>query len=388
MRRITLILSGVSAAAIAAATAAQAQTSLPSIDIGKPKQVTRTAAKAKPAPHTGASRSAGPSRGNSAPVAGPATSGEGQVSAAAAAAAAAQNYGGAGPQQSPFNTSYTYEKATTALKTNTPVMETPANVQSVTQQVLKDNQVTNLAQALQFVSGVTTTNGATSNGNPYDNIVIRGFSDELHLPRRVPARHGQRAGGGFHLRRLEAHCNSPMCRASRCSRAPRPCSMGVSEPGGLVNIITKQPLDQPFYAVNVQGSSLADYRTTVDATGPLTSDKAWLYRVNMSYENNGAPFGSFIDNTHAENIFVAPVLKWNIDNDTWAKLEGQYYRNNFAGYFPSNPQWNGAFISLPRNTNYQEYSPQQNNNIFTALTWSHNFDKDWSINSDDLFQSL
>ena len=99
----------------------------------------------------------------------------------------------------------------------------------------------------------------------------------------------------------------------------------------------------------------------------------------MSYENNGAPFGSFIDNTHAENILVAPVLKWNVDNDTWAKLEGQYYRNNLAGYFPSNPQINGSFVSLPRNTNYQGYSPWQNNNVFSALTWSHNFDKDWSI---------
>ena len=50
------------------------------------------------------------------------------------------------------------------------------------------------------------------------------------------------------------------------------------------------------------------------------------------------PSGRFIDNTHSENIFVAPVVKWNIDNDSWVKLEGQYYRNNFAGYFPSDPK--------------------------------------------------
>ena len=330
MRRITLILSGVSAAAIAAATAAQAQTSLPSIDIGKPKQVTRSAAKAKPAPHTGASRSAGPSRGNSAPVAGPATSGEGQVSAAAAAAAAAQNYGGAGPQQSPFNTSYTYEKATTALKTNTPLMETPVNVQSVTQQVLRDNQVTDLSRALQFVSGVTTTNGPTSNGNPYGNIVIRGFSTN-YIYRdgfRLDMGNGPGAAFNFGASQLVQFANVQSIEVLKGAAA---VMYGLSEPGGLVNVITKQPLDQPFYAVDVQGSSLADYRTTVDATGPLTPDKSWLYRMNMSYENNGAPFGSFIDNTHSENIFVAPVVKWNIDNDNWVKLEGQYYRNNFAG---------------------------------------------------------
>jgi len=367
---------GVSAAAMLlmlAPAGAWAQTSLPSIDVGKPKQVAHTAAKAKPAPRTGASRSAGVSRGNSAPVAGPGTTG---ISEAAAAAAAAQNYGGAGPQQSPFNTSYTYEKAITALKTDTPVMETPVNVQSITQQVLRDNQVTNIAQALRFVSGVTTTNGPTANGNPYDSIVIRGFStnyiyrDGFRLDPGVSTIFSVGASKAAQLANVQS---------IEVLKGAAAVLYGLSEPGGLVNIITKQPLDQPFYAVDQQIGSLADYRTTLDATGPLTSDKSWLYRINLSYENDGAPFGSFIDNTHAENIFIAPVVKWSIDNDSWVKLEGQYYRNNQANMFPFNAQINGSFVTLPRNTNYGEYSPEQNNNIFTALTLAHNFDNNWSF---------
>ena len=218
------------------------------------------------------------------------------------------------------------------------------------------NQVTDLSRALQFISGVTTTNGPTANGNPYGNIVIRGFSTN-YIYRdgfRLDIGNGPGAGFNFGASQLVQFANVQSIEVLKGAAA---VLYGLSEPGGLINIITKQPLDQPFYAVDVQGSSLADYRTTVDATGPLTSDKSWLYRMNMSYENNGAPFGSFIDNTHSENIFVAPVVKWNIDNDNWVKLEGQYYRNNFAGYFPSDPQINGSFVSLPRNTNYQEWSP-------------------------------
>ena len=388
MRRFTIILSGVSAAAIAAATAGHAQTSLPSIDIGKPKQVARTAPKAKPAPATGASRGAGTGRGNSRPVAGRGTGGGGQPApataaagagdgGAAAAAAAAQNYGGAGPQQSPFNTSYTYENAATGTKTNTPVMETPVNVQSVTQQVLRDNQVTDLSKALQFISGVTTTKGPTDNGSPYGQIVIRGFSANYIYRDGFRLDLGSAAGFAFGASSAIQLANVQSIEVLKGAAA---VLYGQSEPGGIVNIITKQPLDQPFYAVNTQGSSLADYRTTVDATGPLTSDKSWLYRINMSYENNGAPFGSFIDNTHAENIFVAPVLKWNIDNDTWVKLEGNYYKNTQSGTFATTPEFNGAFITIPRFLNYSNaYSPGASTNIFTALTWLHNFDKDWSI---------
>jgi TonB-dependent siderophore receptor len=373
MQKQKLFGSVCAAALVLTSFGAAAQQNLPAIEIGRPKQVTRTAAKAKPAPRTGASRGVGVGRGNSAPVAGPGTSGVGD---AAAATAAAQNYGGAGPQQSPFNTSYTYEKASTALKTNTPVMETPANVQSVTQQVLRDNQVTNLGQAVQFVSGVTTTSGPITNGNPFDKIVIRGFAANYIYRDGFRLDLGSGAGSQFGGSKALQFANVQSIEVLKGAAA---VLYGLSEPGGIVNIITKQPLDQPFYAVDQQIGSLADYRTTLDATGPLTSDKAWLYRINMSYENNGAPYGYFVDGTHAENIFLAPVIKWNIDNQTWIKLEGQYYRNNFAQFFGSDPQLNGSFVTMPRSLNYSGNNPQINNNVLSAITWAHEFDKDWAI---------
>ena len=43
----------------------------------------------------------------------------------------AGGYGGAGPAQDPFNPSYVLRDASTGTKTDTPIMETPVNVQSV-----------------------------------------------------------------------------------------------------------------------------------------------------------------------------------------------------------------------------------------------------------------
>ena len=62
-----------------------------------------------------------------------------------------------------------------------------------------------------------------------------------------------------------------------------------------------------------------------------------LYRMNMSYENNGAPHGSFVDNTRQDSIFIAPVLKWNIDASTWVKLEAQYNSTTTGQYFRLRP---------------------------------------------------
>jgi iron complex outermembrane recepter protein len=66
-------------------------------------------------------------------------------------------------------------------------------------------------------------------------------------------------------------------------KGPGAILYGLAEPAGIVNIVAKEPLNAPYYSVQQQVGSLAFYRTSVDATAPLTEDGAWLYRMNMSY---------------------------------------------------------------------------------------------------------
>ena len=75
-------------------------------------------------------------------------------------------------------------------------------------------------------------------------------------------------------------------------KGPASVLYGRAEPGGLINIVTKQPLEEERYVVEQQGNSWADYRTTLDATGPLTTDKSLLYRVNLSSEQLAASSSS------------------------------------------------------------------------------------------------
>ncbi len=68
----------------------------------------------------------------------------------------------------PYNEDYVIPDATVGTKTDTPIMETPLNVQVVSKQVLKDQQVIRLDQALKNVSGVTVTSAGdgTQGGSP------------------------------------------------------------------------------------------------------------------------------------------------------------------------------------------------------------------------------
>ncbi len=342
------LLSGVSLGVLAFAafeTPARAQEQLPTIDVGAARPVAG-------GPGVGQGTNPGIEAAGNGP-------GEG-------------GYGGAGPAQDPYNPTYSYENASIGTKTDTPVMETPLNVETVTQQVLKDQQVTTLAQALQNVSGVTVSygGGGNSNGYPGSGITIRGFGTNGNIYR-----------DGFRVDGSANYVPQQMANVQSVEvlKGAAAILYGLSEPGGIVNVITKQPLDAPYYSVNTQVGSLADYRTTIDATGPLNADKSLLYRMNMSYENNDAPFGSFVQNTGSESIFVAPVLKWIIDPSTWVKLEAQYLNYTVGVTQWGTPQLNGVLINQPRDWNYGEHSPALNRTIFTAFTWQHDFDKDWSI---------
>ena len=99
-------------------------------------------------------------------------------------------------------------------------------------------------------------------------------------------------------------------------KGPGAILYGRSEPGGIVNIVTKQPLATPYYSVQQQFGSYNFYRTTADATGPLTKDDTLLYRVNVSYENSGS-FRRFMKE---DNLFIAPVVQWNISPVSYTHL--------------------------------------------------------------------
>lgn len=96
---------------------------------------------------------------------------------------------------------------------------------------------------------------------------------------------------------------------------------GNAEPGGIINLVTKQPLREPYYSVNLQAGSCDLYRPSIDFSGLLNSDKTLLYRLNANYLSY-AGFRDFDQDT--QRFFISPVLTWNISNNTDLTLELAY----------------------------------------------------------------
>ncbi|WP_347988664.1 TonB-dependent receptor [Methylomonas sp. AM2-LC] len=269
----------------------------------------------------------------------------------------------------PYNKDYALPNATTGTKTDTPLMETPLNVQVISKQVLKDQQVISLADALKNVSGVTAADQAQSGGTDggigtSQTYFIRGFASTTFL------RNGFRMTQGGGVRQM---ANTESVEVLKGSAA---ILYGQVEPGGMINIITKQPQTTPYYAASQQFGSYDLYRTSIDATGPITSDDTLLYRLNMSYQNSG----SFREFVGSEDVYLAPVLKWNIDPKTQMTLELEYNRSHQGlgiSYVPM--QFDTSFTPVPRGRNFGEYSPGTSETFFGSFNWSHKFNDDWML---------
>ncbi|MCX5727449.1 MAG: TonB-dependent siderophore receptor [Nitrospirae bacterium] len=267
--------------------------------------------------------------------------------------------------------SYVVPNATSGTKTNTPIMETPLNVQVVTQQVLRDQQVINLSDALKNVSGVTTTSAGTSSaagasafqGGTGQSIFLRGFQSETFFR------------NGFRLQQGAASREMANVESVEVLKGPAAILYGLVEPGGMVNVITKQPLATPYYSLTQQFGSYQFYRTLADATGPLTKDDTLLYRMNMSYQNSD----SFRDFVEKKDVFLAPVLRWNIGPRTQATAEFEYNHQRLGLDSGFIPLVNGQLLNMPRSRNYGEFSPGTVETYFGSFNWSHGFTDNWSV---------
>ncbi|MEM7714755.1 MAG: TonB-dependent siderophore receptor [Cyanobacteria bacterium P01_A01_bin.68] len=203
--------------------------------------------------------------------------------------------------------SYQVPNATSATRTDTPIRDIPQSIQVVPRQVLKDQQVTRLDEALNNVSGVTL-GGTNSNASIQFNI--RGFNDSPIL------RDGFRQFGGFQglpettdLERVEV------------LKGPASILYGEVQPGGVINLVSKKPLSEPFYSAELQIGNREFFQPKIDISGPLTTDGDLLYRLNASYQRSE----SFRDyDQEFKRVFVSPVVSWKIDENTDIDFKLQY----------------------------------------------------------------
>jgi iron complex outermembrane recepter protein len=208
-------------------------------------------------------------------------------------------------------TGYFIPNAASATGTNTPILETPFSVQIIPPELIRDRQATQVKEALANVSGVIFNGDGQSRGG--EQLIIRGFSGGAIV------RDGFRRGdiGGV------TPPTTDIATAERIEVLKGPSSIlsGAIEPGGLVNLVTKKPLKDPFNEIEVQFGSRSQVRPRFDFSGPLTPDGNILGRINGVYETSNS-----IRNLNQSNqkFVFAPTVTGKIGENTDLTVSLEY----------------------------------------------------------------
>ncbi|PRX08800.1 UNVERIFIED_ORG: iron complex outermembrane receptor protein [Martelella mediterranea] len=213
-----------------------------------------------------------------------------------------------------------------AMKTETPVIETPQSVTTVTRRQMDEQSPQTVSQALRYTAGVLSDRDANTR---YSSIFMRGFGafgtatnyvsymDGLKLPRGQAF--AQVAIDPYLLDRIDV------------LKGPSGVLYGQMNPGGLVDQVSRVPAAEPYNEVFLQGGSFGRVQGGITSRGSLTEDDSLLY----SFTGIGRSSGTRYDDVDEEVYGFAPSLTWQPDLDTSLTISGYYQKTPEGGYFNS-----------------------------------------------------
>lgn len=193
--------------------------------------------------------------------------------------------------------SYQPLTSVTGTRSETSLLNVPQAVDVVPKQVLVDQAVGSLDEALYNVSGITQTNTL---GGTQDAVMKRGFGDN---------RDGSILRDG--VRSIQARNFTPTTERVEVLKGPASMLYGMGEPGGMINMIGKKPQLQQHTHVEGWGSSFNGGGGQLDVTGPLgTSGFAYRMIVDHDETDYWRNFG------RNRQTVIAPSLMWYGENTT------------------------------------------------------------------------
>lgn len=263
---------------------------------------------------------------------------------------------------------YFVPNANTATRTNTSILDTPQSIQVIPQQVLEDQQIIRVDDALRNVSGIVGRLDPFAGTDT--NLTIRGFTPSTFSS-------GAILRDGFRVTDNLGTQETANIERIEVIKGPSSVLYGQTNPGGIINLVTKRPLSEPFYELELQAGSFGLIRPSIDISGPLTNDRALRYRLNLAYQNENG-FRDF--DTETDRFFVAPVLSWDIGDRTnfTVLLE---YTDEDNPFDLALPAFGTEVVDVPADRIVGE--PDDfftSNSLVLGYDLEHQFSDDWTLN--------
>jgi len=257
-------------------------------------------------------------------------------------------------------TGYRVSDSASAMRTDTPLLDTPQSVSVVTARQIEDQAANSIGDAIRYSPGVFSAQGE---GNR-ETLIFRGMTttgdffvdgirDDVQTYRDL-----------YNIQRLEVF------------RGPNAMTFGRGGTGGIINRVTKAAGWDPVRELRLEGGSYDHIRGSADFGGPLS--EALALRLTGVYQNSG----SYRDGVDYERWGVNPTAAIRIGSSTLLQLGYEHFKDDrvadrgvpsqfrpagFTGAVEPLDTRRGAFFGDPDN------SPTYTNTDALNLYITHDF---------------
>jgi iron complex outermembrane receptor protein len=205
---------------------------------------------------------------------------------------------------------YVAKRTTTATKTNTPWIETPQSVSTITSEQMRDQKAMSLTEIVRYAPGIRGETFGTDFRN--DWFLLRGFTAQnealfLDGMQLFYTSYASWKLMPFALDQLDV------------LRGPSASLYSGGSPGGVVNATSKKPPFEPLRYIEIGVNNYGNRYLAFDLGGPLavSSDHGKFYYRLTGWTQSG---NTQIDHVKNDNYFINPALTWKPNMDTTLTL--------------------------------------------------------------------
>lgn len=206
--------------------------------------------------------------------------------------------------------SYKNTSSFVGSKTELNSKDLPQSVSFITKELISDQGQMRVGEVVKNMSGV---NQFTF----YDDITIRGF--RINGQSNTQLLNGLRTSSGFWKQPLANYLERV-----EVLKGPSSALFGNASPGGVLNRVTKKPLDYNRKSLDFSFGSFNTFRALADFTGPMNTERTLLYRLNIGYEDAN----SFRELQFDKNLVIAPSVSFLPTDKTRLNFDIIYNQSN------------------------------------------------------------
>lgn len=279
----------------------------------------------------------------------------------------------------------TYHEGVSVMAAKLPMdtMDLPSSLSILNNSVIRDMEAVTLTDVTSYVTG------ATQSQNAINGFSFRGFTNTGSYTQNIEFDGLQ----GATLKK--ASLSAADVEAIEFLKGPNSILYGQMNPGGLLNIITKNPLEVTRYSLRSSiGVYAGDYAggapltkdLVLDATGPVAGSRHLLYR--MIVDGSSEP-NSRIGN-HDAGISIYPSLTYKWSDTTYLTVKGEDSHDQRRMDDGLIPIFDGPSVLVPvkgKLTKTAAYGPTAQ--MYTAPTNTiYNNTSDWAKDYGQAFSTF